>query len=82
MVVVTNSFYSGRNSYTFMEIGNIVEGEINRLLKRNNDLVETRRLICSYCDFYLKASDRCGKCGCPIERKGRAEKTHCPINKW
>jgi len=61
---------------------NVIEGTINQALNRNEELVTARRLICSYCEFYNKENDSCLNCGCPINKKGRVRKSHCPIKKW
>lgn len=65
-----------------MEISNIIIGEVSRILNVGQDLVNARRKICIHCDLYKHENDSCNHCGCPIDRKGRAEKSHCPIKKW
>lgn len=61
---------------------NIVEGTINAMLNKNEQLVVARRLICSHCNLYDQKNDGCLICGCPINKKGRVEREHCPIKKW
>jgi len=60
----------------------VVQGTINQALNMNEQLVATRRLICSHCEFYNKDNDSCMNCGCPINKKGRVKRSHCPIRKW
>lgn len=60
----------------------IIEGSVNQVLNKNEELVITRRLICSYCDHYNSTNDSCLNCGCHIDKKGRVERAHCPIKKW
>jgi hypothetical protein len=60
----------------------VIEGTINKALNKNEALVNARRLICSYCDFYKKENDSCTSCGCPLDKKARIERLHCPIKKW
>lgn len=38
--------------------------------------------ICHQCEFYIKAQDRCGKCGCYLSWKTKLKAWNCPEGKW
>ena len=38
--------------------------------------------VCSTCEHLLKASMRCGACGCLLEHKAKWRTTDCPKKKW
>lgn len=60
----------------------IIEGHVNSLLDKNKALADARRQICFHCYLYNSVYDSCNHCGCPIDKKGRVERAHCPIKKW
>lgn len=45
--------------------------------------VQKNRLdICSTCEFFIKESVRCTKCGCFMNTKTMFKKVSCPVGKW
>lgn len=43
---------------------------------------EYRLGICNTCEFFIKASERCGKCGCYMTKKSAFKNLKCPLEKW
>ena len=41
-----------------------------------------RLSVCRGCPSYIKASARCGECGCLLEHKAKWKTAECPLNKW
>jgi len=69
-------------------IVDVAEGTFNHLTGRNEQLYQTRKLICQTsnlgkpCSFYNPEKDKCEHCGCPLQRKARSERHHCPLKRW
>jgi len=45
-------------------------------------LQEERLAECKQCEFFLKRTMRCGKCGCFMKAKVLFEEAKCPVGKW
>lgn len=43
---------------------------------------EKRISICESCEFYIKSTTNCKKCGCFMKIKTKFEGLSCPIQKW
>lgn len=52
------------------------------LESRSVESREKNLKICSDCEFYIKESERCGKCGCFLKLKVKLKSWKCPLNKW
>jgi len=50
---------------------NISQEEANRRLS-----------ICNGCEFFIKESQRCSKCGCNMAIKTYLKAERCPVGKW
>jgi hypothetical protein len=48
----------------------------------DEEVTAQRLEICSTCEFYEKATDRCKQCGCFMKFKARLKKVKCPVGKW
>jgi hypothetical protein len=48
----------------------------------SEEIIQHRLSICDECEFKVKESNRCGKCGCFLGTKTKWESSHCPIGKW
>jgi hypothetical protein len=46
------------------------------------DVVDKRWQTCLNCEFFVKDSQRCTKCGCFMVAKTKLEAAKCPIGKW
>jgi hypothetical protein len=44
--------------------------------------INRRKSICENCEYYLKAQDRCAKCGCHMGVKVYLKSSNCPVGKW
>jgi hypothetical protein len=60
----------------------VVEHVATGMKKTEEELAKERLSICDGCEFFLKDSRRCGKCGCYMEIKARWAETKCPLGKW
>lgn len=38
--------------------------------------------ICKGCEFLIKATNQCKKCGCLMHLKTKLEAATCPVGKW
>lgn len=51
--------------------------------KRTNEEKALSRMdICENCEFFIKITSQCKKCGCFMNIKTRIEEAYCPIGKW
>jgi hypothetical protein len=48
-----------------------------------DEAVKLARLdTCHACEFFIRDSERCSKCGCFMKTKTAFKKATCPIGKW
>jgi len=50
--------------------------------RSQEEIVKSRLEICNSCEFFVKSTVQCRKCGCFMKLKTRLEKAKCPIKKW
>jgi hypothetical protein len=43
---------------------------------------EERLEICKGCEFFIKTTGQCKKCGCLMQAKTKLPNAECPIGKW
>lgn len=56
---------------------------LNPNIGRVTEEVKSERLsICEGCEFFLKISRNCVKCGCFMDAKTGLPHAFCPIGKW
>lgn len=48
----------------------------------SKDEKKARLDICDKCEFYIKESGRCSKCGCVMSLKASMASAACPVGKW
>lgn len=48
----------------------------------SDTLAEERFSTCQNCEFFLKISKQCVKCGCFMHLKTKLAAAECPIGKW
>lgn len=48
----------------------------------SDDEIEKRIAICESCEFYIKSTTNCKKCGCFMKMKTKFKDMSCPIMKW
>lgn len=49
---------------------------------KNKDQVDERISICEKCEFFIKITKQCSKCGCFMNLKTRLTDASCPEGKW
>lgn len=55
----------------------------NKNIGRVSDIVHDERMeICRNCEFFIKLSGQCKKCGCIMDAKTRLPNAECPEHKW
>lgn len=54
----------------------------NGMRNASEEKIQERLAICDACEFKIRESNRCGKCGCFLGKKTQWESSTCPINKW
>ena len=56
------------------------------LLRKQNytdeEIAQARLDICKSCEFLIRKTITCKKCGCFMTAKTKLEKATCPIGKW
>lgn len=45
-------------------------------------IAEERINICQSCEFFVKATRQCKKCGCFMDMKTKLLNAECPVGKW
>jgi hypothetical protein len=67
-------------------LGNSLLEEAQSILKQNpkitKEQTEQRINICQECEFFIRESSRCQKCGCFLKWKTAWRSQKCPIGKW
>lgn len=66
-------------------VKDILDGHIKELLKQNEEMYESRILICKGCEYYeidKILGARCKQCGCRLRAKTRLPEASCPLSKW
>lgn len=48
----------------------------------SDDVKELRFSICKSCEFLVKPTNQCKKCGCLMHLKTQLAHAECPIGKW
>lgn len=48
----------------------------------NKEIIEQRMSICMSCEYFLKPTQQCKKCGCFMPFKTKLKGAGCPIGKW
>lgn len=48
----------------------------------SEEISNSRLEICNTCEFFIKESARCSKCGCFMNAKIKLQAVRCPIGKW
>ena len=72
---------------SFVQMAKNFAGELTTYIASGAPNVEEenykKRLdTCNKCEHLLKATMRCGKCGCLLEHKAKWKTTTCPLSKW
>jgi hypothetical protein len=63
---------------------NIIQGTVNNILSKEQDLYESRIVVCLECEHSESGSIglACTICGCILGSKTRVPEEECPQKKW
>ena len=48
----------------------------------SKEVLDERLAICQSCEFFIKLTKQCKKCGCFMRLKGALPHSECPVGKW
>lgn len=63
-------------------IKNITSVARGNPINAENSEIDKRKSICNSCDFFIKDSQKCSRCGCNMAIKTYLKASTCPIGKW
>lgn len=63
-------------------VKNQIKSKLNLTSKEQEELFAKRKEICDSCKYKIVGSNRCGECGCPLDRLQKSEKHSCPNFYW
>lgn len=56
---------------------------VNHKEPRATDELSAKRYeICTGCEYFIKLTSQCKKCGCFMNLKTKLERATCPVDKW
>ncbi len=55
---------------------------LKNVLIYDQDVIDKRWDECANCEFLIKPTNNCKKCGCFMKAKTRVATASCPIGKW
>ena len=55
---------------------------VKNVILYDQDIVDRRWAECEKCEFLIKPTNNCKKCGCFMKAKTRVATARCPIGKW
>ena len=50
--------------------------------KVSEEVAATRFDACTSCEFFIKPTSQCSKCGCLMNLKTKLKLAKCPVGKW
>lgn len=71
-------FFETAKNFTKSAAEHIADGMKNT----EKTLQEKRMDVCRRCEFFIKETERCSKCGCYLQLKTKWNSAKCPIKKW
>ena len=85
------AFYQAKYSAT-KEVERIVKNQkfdlrsmtdkVKNILIYDQNIIDKRWSECEKCEFLIKPTNNCSKCGCFMKIKTRVATSSCPIGKW
>jgi hypothetical protein len=48
----------------------------------DQEIVDKRFSICKGCEYFIKLTTQCTKCGCVMRAKTTLKNAECPVGKW
>ena len=55
---------------------------VKNVILYDQDIIDRRWAECEKCEFLIKPTNNCKKCGCFMKAKTRVATARCPIGKW
>ena len=55
---------------------------VKNVILHDQDIIDRRWAECEKCEFLIKPTNNCKKCGCFMKAKTRVATARCPIGKW
>jgi hypothetical protein len=79
-----------QDKYSSPSLGTMVSGLVEAgkiaiehgFKKRSREEIRNCLNVCNKCDWLVKNTMRCGKCGCFLKIKTVLQNWKCPLNKW
>ena len=59
-----------------------MKDRFKNIMLHDQDIIEKRWAECEKCEFLIKPTNNCKKCGCFMKVKTRVATASCPIGKW
>lgn len=59
-----------------------VVSRVKNFIIRDKSILESRYNECLKCEYFIKSTSQCRKCGCPMKLKIKFSWASCPIGKW
>ena len=59
-----------------------ISSRFKNILLHDQDIIDRRWSECEKCEFLLKPTNNCKKCGCFMNVKTKVATASCPIGKW
>ena len=59
-----------------------ISERFKNVIIHDEDIVNKRMDLCKGCEFLLKPTNNCRKCGCFMDIKTKIATSRCPIGKW
>ena len=59
-----------------------IPSRIKNVMLHDQDIIDKRWDECQKCEFLLKPTNNCKKCGCFMKVKTKVATASCPIGKW
>ena len=55
---------------------------VKNVMLHDQDIIDKRWAECEKCEFLIKSTNSCAKCGCFMKINTRVATSSCPIGKW
>ena len=59
-----------------------IPSRIKNVMLHDQDIIDKRWDECQKCEFLLKPTNNCTKCGCFMKVKTKVATARCPVGKW
>ena len=59
-----------------------ISNRFKNIMLHDQDIIDKRWAECEKCEFLLKPTNNCEKCGCFMKVKTKVATAACPIGKW